>query len=442
MARILPVCEVNPGVVVYVNESAEIIRPRAKLGSTSHLQLNASNAVPDSATKSELIQLVRHCNERLDPHLGTGVDIYCVLPGIELAAWFWGVLSSVIADLRGECVIRLHGFASSTAAEVLGWLEFVKRSDVTSIPGGLYLLARSFRGVVLDRQRANVVLAHLLRTYLMTGKSRFPETAEAFSTRRSSSGFRVCLSAIEGYRSCEALKMVRVLLHRNLLGHLYPEFSPLVRDALGGSADSVSPGSFEWALTSMARRSSGIEALAELLMANDEFSTQGINARRMLADLLVEDAPPVPPLHGFEKGYSAESDPEVLTAVRTAVSALIGEFPLPIQHLCDPASRQGHQLSARWDKYAEEVCIVVWRRFHEWAFRHHREWMRPDIAPPGSSLALVGELGSEYASYGEKVRAFASAHVDPKLSRDSREELCPGTDQIQFIHMLPIWVKE
>jgi hypothetical protein len=336
-----------------------------------------------------------------------------------------------------------------------GWLELFDQvaKSGTASGGGLILLSSRFRDVTLDRRATYPVLSRLMRTFAYTRKRGFPAD-DKFAAWRNRRTYGIHLAVLEGYVCQHPLTFAEYLVDNAIWRHLYPAFSSYVRQLFQvNSSRSLGPlgGVFEADILKAAETAKGIEDVAEGLQASEGSLGGAVRLRRALVDWRNLAVPPTPETHAFEVCYPAGDDAELQEYVESAVQALFQEFPIPVHPYCES---QG-ALSERLRRVRGEsiVCVrsKMLHRFREWSLKAHRTWMRPSDPVTVRAQALLQAIGGTVlqceptnlrgaAADVEYWLRFLSPfpHVDPEVSGDEREKLCPGVERIQFIHLMPL----
>ena len=445
----LPTAFRNGGLLVFLNETAQTVRPRVLSGADGlrFSLLNVSDSIPGSATASELRQLILHQHLNLDVQSGPGLDVYFVTASSDPGSLihFVRLLNQVGEQTSIQDIpIRAHGFALAPPRESGRWRSaFLElRGSKRLSGGGIYLLSTVFNGTTLDPLRSYPVLARLMRVFALTAKSRF-QGGKSFTElhRGNNSGFY--LAGLESYVCPPFAASAKYLLDQALFQHLHPVFSRDLKEGIEANANDYRPDRIEHWLLSAARKSQDLPELSDRL---HEMSTSGTN--RLLAGLAVDvtraltygthlQRPEAARSHCLDKAFPLWADAELATATDAFALASIRAFPLPLHPFFQarhPSALQAQIMQSHADG-CKDIASQIRRHFYRWVVSSHRNWLPPNVGAKTASTILTRALGLQPR---DDLKTFASCHVDPSVSQDARDELCEGPETIDFLHLLSI----
>ena len=441
----------NPAVMLFLNESETTIKPRLVLGaSRAKFALHGINeGAPASAAISELRQAIATQHEGLDVRIARGVDVFCVAPesGPRLFRWLVRLLDeALVMKVDPDLQIRLHYLAtlSESRGEIPEWLATVPGIEKSSgiRGGGVYLVSDYFRGVAVDRLRSYPVLARTMQVMALTGASR-PATAFRFSGRRGSSKFGLFVAGLESYCCPPFRASAEYLMDKAIWLHMLEGFSSELQRRIVAYKGEFSPSCIEHWLLQVGRNSADLRMLVQSLNDARDGSPQNTLLEGLALDVTRSTAnaahfgPPQPPgLHAFEKLFPLFEIPVLLQEASRAASELLETFPLPLHpfFVRQHPSVLSAEICRERSRACDQIVGAIAKEFRGWALRSHSEWLpwnrseARDIEALSNALRLPGIANCVHQS----------CHLDPSVSRDSREELCAGLESIQFLHLAAI----
>ena len=439
----------NPAVMVFLNESETTVKPRLALGSNwTNFGIHGINeAAPISAAISELRQAIATQHERLDITIARGVDVFCASPepGPRLFLWLVGLLREALATGGGATLqIRLHYLAtlSESREEIPEWVKTVENLQRTPgiQGGGAYLVSDYFRGIAVDRLRSYPILARAMQTMALTGASR-PATTFRFSEHRTSSTFGVYAAGLESYRCYPFRVTAEYFVDSALWLHMLDRFSEL-HPRIAAYKGIFPPSCIEHWLLKVGETSAHFEELAQSLKDAAAGFAQSALLESLALDVTRSTtnatlSPPRPPaLHAFERLFMPFDDAVLRESAWRAASALLDTFPLPLHpfFIRQHPSRLNNEVCKERARACDSMVADLTRAFRTWAFSCHSEWLPPNT----SEARRLDAVNKALRLPAVTDQVFESCHLDPLVSRDSREELCAGLENIQFLHLMAL----
>jgi hypothetical protein len=429
--------QINSGLVVFLNEASTTVRTRVQFTAQPRIQVHSASELDSrSATVSEIQQAIALADGQTDITISRGVDIFCVSPTANLPPfeWFLGILRDALLTME-HVEIRLHcfGVLSDEQSEIVRWkpkLEYFRRFH-----GGAYLLSSSFQGVRLDRIRSYALLARLVEVFALTGTSRIAPQ-ECFSVRRETSPFQVYVAGLESFASPPYQTAAEYLLDSMLWDELGTSLPILTNDI----ASRFNERTVEHWLLRAAASSSSLEEMVLALRAHRSHSPWIGEVALDLQSAIVNlrrDQPKAERLHALEQVVIPYEDHTMLTAARHHARSIFDVFPFPIHPFflrTPPRTEAAHRIAAERVRQRDILAKEIRKNFYAESLRRHREW----LPPMSAAQTDVSNVAAAYDIRNPGSSLLASCHLDPAISGDLREELCPGSDRIQFLHLMPV----
>jgi len=440
---------VNPGVIIFLEEATETLRPYIRLGAfRQQFGMHSMHSLArNAANVEELQQAIAVQHKRLDIRISQEVAVFAVAPSADADAFLKLLRDidralSMLPDVR----VRLHCFSLlRERREAEAWINCVSafRQSTAVAGGGAWLLSRRFRGAVLDDVRSYPVLANLLLLFALTGSSRFaPE--KCFDSVRVQAPFNVYVAGLQSYLTPPLESIAERLLDDAVWEHLKPEFSSAVVQRLKEARASTS---FEEFLIQAARGAVDVEGIASALESwipsvaspkREMLERMALDTRRALATSTLPFPHPPMGRHAFERVFPVMQNADVRETAHAEALRILDLFPVPLpMYFVDPrhSARILEALKQVRTVALEHIRERLSKGFYEWAEVEERQWMRANISPSGAVQCIQDAVGLQHL--GSEAMTFT--FLAPALTRDLREELYPDAATITCLELLQLY---
>lgn len=460
-----PQARLIPAVVAFLEGARTATRRKFLASLGPHAGLFATHefrdVTSDSAVGAELRQSIEMTWKQVEPQVFNALPLRLVGDVAQLRRVAAVAATTLERPELRRIPVHLELFCSGApnygaACEIVAAAGKNRRFRGTTA----YLLSPEFNGLRFDGH-TEPVLASLLAAFALTEPSRFGLNA-GFSAVRGAAGCWIYLTGIECF-TMDCLG-ISAAFHEYLWKQNDPRFSGAAHEVLAARADPEPDlnapvpqthlienekllylnrnmerllitaakrartfSEFERALREMAERATGV--------ARETIEDLSSEVRRARTIVKSRAGSAATPRHATEWVYRPPA-PVLEPCLASAASTVLQECPVVAPLFFE--NFQGSPLCSRV-RAARGAALAaltddLGAAFRESAYHQHDAWLTPNASEQGKTQMVAACLNGSPSSGPARVFPV----IPRQLSEDLREEIWANTDQIAFVHLLPV----